>query len=108
MSETLLTRAAERFGDHPMGWPVPPSTIPRWWQCRKSRRWRIVCDLFGNLSQDDLDAFWAEVGKGQSVYEDAGGYMLRCYRAMLALPVDDPYTYAQAVADLSPQRGSDD
>lgn len=101
INEAILEKVSKEFGAHPMGWPVPPRVLPKWFQPSRSKRYRYVQRWFGPLSQEDLDAFWGESAKGQSVYEDAGGYMLRCYRAMLALPTDEPYTYAQAIADLS-------
>lgn len=100
INEAVLARVAEEFGDHPIHWPVPPRVVPRWWQFKRARQWREACAAFGNLSQADLDAFWAEARKGQSVYEDAGGSMSRCYRAMLALPTEAPYTYNDALSDL--------
>ena len=102
-SEALLTSAELALG-HPMNWPVPPRTLPRWFELAKKRALREAEAWFGSLSQDDLDAFWAESAKGQSVYEDAGGYRLRCYRALLALSVEEPYTYKQAIADIGQER----
>lgn len=56
--------------------------------------------VFGDF---DRDAFWRE--PGQSVFEDAGGAMLRRYRAMIGLPTEEPYTYRQAVHDILATKG---
>jgi hypothetical protein len=93
--EQMLADAEAEFG-HPMHWPCPPMTMPRWYEFSKKRRLREVERWFGPLCQEDLDAFQTENRKGQSVYEDAGGYALRCYRALVALHTDEPYTYEQA------------
>ena len=102
-SEALLARADAALG-HPMHWPVPPRTLPRWYELAKKRALRRAETWFGPLSQEDLDAFWQEGAKGQSVYEDAGGCMLRSYRALLALSTEEPYTYRRAVADITRAR----
>lgn len=98
-AEQMLADAEVKFG-HPANWPVPPSRVPRWYEFRRRRHLREVVACFGPLSPGDLDAFYGELHKGQSVYEDAGGYLLRCYRALVALSVEEPYTYQQAAADL--------
>jgi hypothetical protein len=95
LSESLLADVEAEFG-HPMNWPLPPRCLPRWYQPAMRRRVRNLETWFGPLSQEDLDAFWNESSKGQSVYEDSGGYRLRCYRALVALHTDEPYTYEQA------------
>lgn len=97
-SEVKLEFAAQTWGAHPMGWPVPPRRMPTWWQSRRSLR--LLQAVFGELCQADIDRFWVESRKGQSVYEDAGGGMLRCYRALVGLPTEESYTYQAALADL--------
>lgn len=88
------------WGPHPMGWPVPPRSRPHWWQFAAKRNLDKLEYVFGRLSNNQLRTFWTESAKGQSVYEDAGGYMIRCYAAMIGEPVEPPYTYAQAASDL--------
>lgn len=90
-----LDAAAARWGWHPAHWYVPTRNPPRWWQFSARRYDREIREVFGDF---DRDAFWNE--PGQSVYEDAGGAMLRHYKAMLGLPVDEPYTYSEAVSDI--------
>ncbi len=95
-----LDAAAERWGWHPSCWLVPARREPRWWQ-RKAREYdRQMREVFGEF---DRDAFWSE--PGQSVYEDAGGAMLRRYQAMIGMPTEEPYTYEQAIQDLLSERG---
>lgn len=95
-----LALAAETWGAHPMDWPCPPDRRPPWWHFAERRRLRAMETVFGRLGDGALLLYRIEASKGQSVHEDCGGYLLRCYRAMLGLPVEAPYTYRQAVTDL--------
>lgn len=92
--------APSAWGPHPTEWPVPPRSRPRWWQFAAKRNLGELEYVVGRLSDEQLRAFWAERAKGQSVYEDAGGYLVRCYAAMLGEPTEEPYTYGQAASDL--------
>ena len=85
--------ASKKWGDHPASWPRPPREMPRWWQFRVKRRLRGLESVFGPIDAAALDRYWQEVRKGQSIYEDAGGAMLRCYAAMIGERVDWPYPY---------------
>lgn len=85
---------------HPVGWPVPPRTMPSWMNLIGRYKLRDMEEAFGHLDQTALDRFWSERAKGQSVYEDAGGYLVRCYAAMAGHEVEEPYTYSKAVDDL--------
>lgn len=38
------------------------------------------------MGWDEIDAFNAERMRGQSIYEDAGGFMHRCFRRLFGLP----------------------
>ena len=97
----LDLKAAEKvWGAHPMHWPRPPRCRPRWWQFEAKRRLARLESMFDRLSNEDLARYYEQVRLGQSVYEDAGGYMLRCYRAMLGLPVDAPTSLEQVIADI--------
>lgn len=88
------------WGMHPSSWPRPPMERPRWWQRKAVRRLCELEDVFGHLSDNALQCYWIEVRKGQDIYEDAGGYMLRCYMAMIGKDVIKPYTYEDAAADM--------
>lgn len=97
----LLEGAARlRWGVHPIHWPVPPLVWPRWWQRRARRSITDLEAVFGTLTRLSLTRYWQQVHAGQSVYEDAGGYMIRCYRAMAGYPVEEPFTYAAAASAL--------
>jgi hypothetical protein len=37
----------------------------------------------------EIHAFNAEKRKGQGIYEDAGGYLMRCFRRLFGLPEQD-------------------
>lgn len=92
--------AADRWGFHPVWWPRPPRKMPKWWQISARREVNSLGDVFGLITENGLDRFWEQHAKGQSVFEDAGGYLLRCYKALASFPVeDDHYSYYQAVQD---------
>jgi hypothetical protein len=80
-----LDAAARRWGWHPAGWMVPQRTKPRFWQRMQMRRDAKIKEVFGPF---DRDAYWRERDKGQG-HEDAGGYLLRCYRAMISIPIEE-------------------
>ncbi len=83
-----------------MWWPTPPRVKPRWWHFKAKRLETDLSKVFGQISDEQRDAYWREIRKGQSVYEDAGGFVMRAYRAMAGLPVEEPYTYPAAIHDL--------
>lgn len=91
------------WGEHPINWPTPCQ--PRWWQFRQKRKMYEMQGVFGPLKTSNIEAFWRERRKGQSIYEDCGGYLLRCYRAMVGLPVEEAYTYDDAAADIIADAG---
>lgn len=73
------------------GWPVPMERAPRFWEYRKSRREVPIHQALRYIGADPLtqemrDRFYRQVRIGQDVYEDAGGYVWRCWQAMLGLP----------------------
>lgn len=97
-SDYMQDRAVYQWGEaHPISWPRPPRKIPSWFNFCGRAEIRNMEAVFGDIDQTALDRFWAEMAKGQSVYEDAGGYMLRCYEALAGFPTQEPYTYAQAI-----------
>jgi hypothetical protein len=49
-----------------------------------------------NLGWPDIHRYHAELRKGQSVYEDAGGYMLRAIMALLGKKPDPVVSYRDA------------
>lgn len=101
--EWQFERAAiEHWGEaHPAQWPVPPHRRPSWWQFRQKALLSDLETVFGSLNDDALFRYWRERRKGQDIYEDAGGYLWRCYAAMAGFAVAPPYTYAQAADDLA-------
>ncbi len=103
--ESDLKAAAKAWGAHPIGWPSPPLRRPLWWQFRERRRLYSLEAMFDRLSDEALSRYWAQVVLGQSVYEDAGGFLMRCYRAMLDLPVEEPVREADVIEDLLRQAG---
>jgi hypothetical protein len=53
----------------------------------------------------EIRAFQAEMSKGQSIYEDAGGYFMRGLRRLFGLPQADEevVTYQQAARAMVKQ-----
>lgn len=81
-----LDAAANTWGWHPMNWPRPYRQDPTFWQFAAKRRHKELLEIFGPY---DRLAYYREREKGQG-YDDAGGFMLRCYRAMIGLPPEEP------------------
>jgi hypothetical protein len=49
----------------------------------------------------EIDAFNAEIRKGQDVYEDGGGYFMRAIKALFGIKPRDPIlTYQEAARAL--------
>lgn len=82
IDDTVFDIAAASWGAHPSDWPTPPREMPRWWHFQARMVLEDLEEVFGDLTQDNLDAFWAEIREGQG-FDDAGGYILRCYKAMM-------------------------
>lgn len=84
-------RLEAAFGSLVHWWPAPDPVPPAWWQFRRrSRERRINAALaragFGPVTDGMREVFWTERSYGQDVMEDAGGYIWRCWAAMLGLP----------------------
>jgi hypothetical protein len=92
----LIENAEATWGEHPYHWPRPPRKRPHWWQRQSVKRLRELEEIFGHLDDESLERYYIEVRKGQSVYEDAGGYLMRCYRTMCAEDVDEPISLETA------------
>ena len=59
---------------------------------------QILCEAIDRMGWPEIHAFHAELKKGQSVYEDAGGYMMRCIGRLFGVaPREEIVTYQQAV-----------
>jgi hypothetical protein len=95
-----LELAEATWGFHPINWPRPPRGRPRFWQRQIRKRLSELEKVFGHLDDESLQRYWDEVAKGQSVYEDCGGYLLRCYRAMCGLSVEEPISHADILEKL--------
>lgn len=55
-----------------------------------------------HMGWPEIRAFMAERGKGQSVFEDAGGYLMRCIRRLFGLPEldEEVISYQRAVSAM--------
>ena len=53
-----------------------------------------------DLGWPDIHRFYAELHKGQSVYEDAGGYILRAIMALFGKKADPVVSYRNAAKAL--------
>lgn len=105
MEQTLLDIAANTWGPHPLDWPSPPPKRPPFWHIQTVKRLRELEGVFGHLDNEALQRYWNEVAKGQSVYEDCGGYLLRCYEAMIGLTVEKPTSHADFLRNLLIEAG---
>jgi len=61
----------------------------------------ILVNALDNMGWDEIHAFQDELRKGQSVYEDAGGYFKRAIGRLFGVaPRDEVVTYRQATQAL--------
>lgn len=98
--ELDLKAAEQAWGAHPISWPRPPRQRPSWWQFGERRTLGRLEAMFDQLSNEALARYYEQARLGQSAYEDAGGYLLRCYRAMLGLPIEPHVSEADVIEDL--------
>lgn len=83
-ARTVISRVAQRIG-------VSEALVQR------------VAETFcDELSWQELHPYFDELRKGQSIYEDAGGYFLRCIKRLFGIRTDDEeiLTYRKAMAEL--------
>lgn len=88
-NEAMLDRMEGVYG-HPTEWPRPAYTKPRFYQiARQLEEAQLARGLaLHEITEDMRDRFYAEHALGQHWSDDAGGFLLRCYRAMLGLPLE--------------------
>lgn len=102
--EMIFEHLTAAFGGTVHHWPDIPQSRPRWWMRQaRSREAKINAALTGlgfSPINDHMRAiYWRQVRFGQDIYEDAGGYCWRCWRAALGLPFREPsITYSGYVA----------
>lgn len=91
MNEPFLRIMEERHG-HPARWPKPHWRKPLPWPLDRRARsdeaeLNQVLKITGRppIADRERRRFWREVRRGQQLDEDAGGYLMRCYEAMLGL-----------------------
>ena len=55
-----------------------------------------------NLEWQDIHRYEEEIKKGQSIFEDAGGYFLRCLKRLIGynIPDEEVLNYRQAAKAL--------
>lgn len=78
-TDALEERLSAAFGNpHPMNWPDPPHPTERKFGKALAR---FNADMeehdLPTFSERAVEVFWQERAKGQDVYEDCGGFLLR-------------------------------
>jgi len=64
----------------------------------------ILCRALDKMGWPEIHAFQDEFKKGQSIYEDAGGYFMRGIKRLFGIaPRDEVVTYQQAAQALIDQ-----
>ncbi len=53
-----------------------------------------------SLGWNDIKRYHAELEKGQSVYEDAGGYFIRAIKSLFGIKTDPVKTYQEAAREM--------
>jgi hypothetical protein len=93
--------AMDRRYNHPSQWPYPAPKPPRWWHFKDKARERELKAVSGlTLTANERWWYWREVWKGQSVYDDVGGAVIRRYRAMFGLATEPVVTQADVLREL--------
>lgn len=105
--DALDARLSAAFGKpHPMDWPDPPSVTDRKFG-KALARFNADLEEFGlpTFSERAVQVFWQERAKGQDVYEDCGGFLLRCWLVALdAKPAPHVTTHSDFAASLIEER----
>lgn len=91
MSDAVHEAFRRTFDTTVHDWPHPFRRPPRFWQRKAVARERRLNDAlvrqgYSPVTQEMRDRFYEQVSIGQDIYEDAGGYVWRCWQAMLGLP----------------------
>lgn len=97
IGEKHFAALGEFFGHaHPWHWPRFPMRRTRNWLQISARRTDALIDaaflstVGRRFSDADCGRFHAERLKGQ-LFEDAGGFLWRCWAAALGIPYDDGF-----------------
>lgn len=108
--DNIFNKLEEVFGCTVHHWSSIPRRRPSWAQWHLRRAEARINDALkavgkGPITDEMRDTFWQQVRMGQDVYEDAGGYFWRCWKAALGLPFEWPQcTYSgYAAPPESPQ-----
>lgn len=105
--DALEARLSAAFGNpHPMDWPDPPHPTERKFG-KALARFNADLEEFGlpTFSERAVEIFWQERAKGQDVYEDCGGFLLRCWLVALdANPAPHVTTHGDFASSLIEDR----
>lgn len=99
IAENVLT---DRFGSRVTHWPRPLPEKPHFWELKKCKHEAQIKSTVRSLFHDfeltdkDREKFYDHLNYGQCVNEDAGGFIWRCWAAMLKLP----YVYPLRQQDI--------
>lgn len=72
---------------------------------------QVVGAIVDEIGWDEIRAFREELHKGQSIYEDAGGYFIRAIRALLgkkSSPIMNYRSALQAMLEQANKKGNAD
>ncbi len=62
---------------------------------------QMLLEAVDRMGWPEIHAFNAELGKGQGIYEYAGGYMMRCIKTLFGIkPREEVLTYKRAMKAL--------
>lgn len=93
---------------HPSEYPHIPNRRAKWWEFWNRKRDTKLDHVFQfcvarSFTDEDCQNYWLDVRRGQSPYEDAGGAMIRHWKAAFGEAFEAPPTYDEVVADLMEQ-----
>lgn len=96
LAEKIKADLGVVFGGTPTSWPKPFRTKPTFFQFDKKANERYLIQTVARvvpsfqLTDKDREIFYNHIHYGQGVNEDAGGYIWRCWAAMLRLEYQHP------------------
>lgn len=78
------------FGEHVYRWPEMALTTPTWWHFKQRERERqinraLAAVGLGPITDGMRAEYWRQIHLGQDIFEDAGGYLWRCWSAAIGL-----------------------
>lgn len=94
--DLAILRLEGLFGDTIHSWPTPDRRAPRLWHFRQQEEERYINSALSIIKKGPITTkyrqdFYRQIDIGQDLTEDAGGFLMRCWKAMLSYPFPPAY-----------------